>query len=441
MKPLRIQLEELHAYEHEQGLRNAKACAPGDVVENIRALYQDRVYIGAAAPAFHRPGAPLHALPLLAQQTVVLVPPVSRDQLTKVLGGTPPELLFALPKDRVIPVISWPRDYDTPECAYLEPLLRTNPISMPVRGYALVHGMGRDELFARARADHRVTDLATLPVMQERWAAEFPHVRNDENALHERVVAELTNNYVDLSIFGYEGLLEEILEELDPLHRATRLLRTAELLTYPSLIGMDGQAQYRRVRPTDTVAIPEIDPGILTAEYPVIQAILDGIDVNLAPLASNPEQYAIVLQHLYDRGVIAKIASIHQQLVTAIAAAREPADAEANNEALRLINELTLAKGEIADRAKLVPTDAQVKMYVGAGIAMLGPLASAIAALLTEIGFQHLLLLTTISVTAGAAAKEAEGFRNWIRDRIAQSVFEQRWSFDLWQIRDTLSSK
>lgn len=414
------------------------------VVTNIRALYDDRVHLPSDwVPAFHRNGTPLSALPFLARRVVAFISPKKRESVEHDLRTPWPIALELARAGILIPIVAWPRDYSTPETEYLRPLfdgtIKTT-ISMPARGYKMVEVMGANKHFDAARRDVRISELAALPLLRSKWSSQFPVSTASEDLLGERVLVELHNNYVDLCIFGYEDLAHAALDEPDPVNRAAALLQSSELLTYPSLIGLDGRPHYRaRSDGVSAHLFPELLPEHVS--LPIMEAILHGVDLDLAGLLTSPDKYLQAVQRVHEAGVVGEIESLHSRLFDSIDEHTDLDDSSLNATARDLMDSISVAKQELAAVAPTISSNATKSYHklAALGIGGSGLLASVFA---KQFGQAHLeFAVVGASATAVAAAYVKERIpyvREFLVKRAAHRALHKPLAFDLWRIRSRL---
>jgi hypothetical protein len=444
-----LKLDFLLGFEAEESRRASERVSrtvSDGVVTNIRALYDDRIYIpDGCTPAFHRNGTPLYALPFIARRIVAFFSPKKQAAVEHDLRTPWPVALELARAGILFPIVAWPKDYGSEETAYLRPLfdstVRTT-VSMPVRGYKMVDLMGANRFFEQARRDSRLSELATLPQLKEKWATQFPTAAFSDDRLKSRVLTELHNNFVDLCIYGYEEVAMAAIEEPDPTIRAQTLLQSSELLTYPSLIGLDGRAQYRmNTRKANDFLVPEIEPRFVN--LPVVQAILDGIDLNLVDLVQTPSRYIQAVQRVHEAGIVEEIERLHDRLVELIGEASDVEDDRLNAAAKDLTDQLCVAKQEVESVAKTIgDKTAHYHKMAAIGVGTGGALATLFMKQMGQVGLEFAAMGAAAS--AGSAAyvqHKTPRLHDFLRTKVARRTLQKAFAFDLWSIRSRLRPK
>ncbi len=435
-------LDTLHEQEWTSALANSPRCAPNGVVDDIRALYSDKVRIGDHdTVAFHRPLTPLFALPFLASRVVVFIPPLPRKKLEVLLGQTSFDLMVRLIADtRVIPVIGFPADYGASYCSYLTPVLHCPyVVSMPARGYALVHAMKREALFEAGARDPRLASMAGIDVVRNRWATEYPHERATQERLRSRVIQELVNNYIDLCIFGYDALADEILAVESPADRALLLLRLSELLTYPSLIGMDGRAHYCSPSAEDGSfgLRPEIERRVLS--LPVVRLLFEGAGLQIDMLASDPDRYVEVLTQVASTQRLEEIARAYDRLSSQVLDASSLDHEGANEAAHDLLRRIGLINQEVVAAVPSIKKSADVlHTSLGIGAAVLGALSPAVVPYVREIGWEYAVLYGAVVGNLTYRLTRWDGLKRFVERHVARHRLSGAHAFSIWSLRSSL---
>jgi hypothetical protein len=190
---------------------------------------------------FHRGGAPLSALLLLYEQTVVYVPPSSRQSIEYRMGMSWDHILMLIERGSIQPIIGHPLHYAGK--GYFDDLMTFHPPSIWARGDELARRFAHgDEYWALARRIVPIDEMCAQPWIRAKWRRHFPRV-SAEN-LAERIRTEIYTNFVDLCIYGYEPIACDLVALADRGWAARRILELSELLTYPTLMGLGGTANY-----------------------------------------------------------------------------------------------------------------------------------------------------------------------------------------------------
>lgn len=237
-----MNLSTLEAYEDSEReyVRSvgAKAAPNGYVSEG------SRIYSDQGLPkrlGFHRHGAPLNALVFLYESTVVYVPPTTKHRIEMRLGMDWDDFVSLSHSRQVQPVIGHPSHYA--RRPHFDALFEVRPPSVWARGDELAHSFaGARDYWAKAMTDVPAEAMAKVPWLRNKFQRHFPSLRGV--ALEERIAVEIRTNYVDLCIYGFEPLAQELASALDLSWSARRILEISELITYPTLMGMGGMPNY-----------------------------------------------------------------------------------------------------------------------------------------------------------------------------------------------------
>lgn len=227
--------EKERAFARTQG---AKAVTEG-FVSNATAIYSDLNPTDRLG--FYRNGAPLPALLFLYETTVVYIPPADRSTIQRKLGVKWRDLLRLIEKGCIQPIIGHPTHYANR--AHFDELFEYMPPSVWARGDELARKFANaDEYWEMAESLLSLDEMAQVSWIRAKFQRHFPHL--GERELSRRIATEVGTNFVDLCIYGYEPLARDLagLSNLDWSTR--RILETSELLTYPTLIGLGGTANY-----------------------------------------------------------------------------------------------------------------------------------------------------------------------------------------------------
>ncbi|MFJ2158282.1 hypothetical protein [Streptomyces sp. NPDC087856] len=234
--------DELQAYEMRERdfvQANGSQAVDGNTVVDTHPIYSDLDLVPHLG--FHRTGAPLPALLLLYEQTVVYIPPSSKRAIRERLG-LPWENLIEFCRMGVIqPIIGHPVHYaDKP---HFDELFRMRPPSVWARGDELAQRFASGaEYWELARHVLPMDEYCQVPWVLAKWRKHFPRLPGLD--LRHRIEMEICTNFVDLCIFGYESMVRDIARVPDRSWAVRRILELSELLTYPSLMGCGGTANY-----------------------------------------------------------------------------------------------------------------------------------------------------------------------------------------------------
>lgn len=237
-----MKLKELQLYE-ESERETARLYGPAAVSNGFIAdgplIYTDKLV--SSRLAFHRQGAPLKALLLLYEQTVVYIPPADKSELEQRFGISWSDLLKLSERECIIPVIGHPTHYS--DKVHFDSMLKLKPASVWARGDEIAHRFADGaEYWSIAKRIVPYADMSQTDWLQKRFQRHFPSLSSDSRL--DRIQTELLTNFVDLCIHGYEPLATELVTLPDPGYAAKRLLEVSEILTYPSLMGLGGTPNY-----------------------------------------------------------------------------------------------------------------------------------------------------------------------------------------------------
>lgn len=191
------------AYARDQGRHGAG----GGVIETMAPVFADQLL--PERHALQRGGAPLGALVFLYATTIVFLPPASQGTLERRLG-MPLEYVLELQRNGIVrPIIGHPTDYA--ELSHLDPILALDPPSLWARGDEVAHVYGRAaEHWDTAREVLPFDDILRVPWVRAKWSEQRP--RTSQLDLDERIRVEVSTNFVNLCIFGFEPLARSIAE-------------------------------------------------------------------------------------------------------------------------------------------------------------------------------------------------------------------------------------
>jgi hypothetical protein len=277
-----MKTDDLLAYEERERAfvrANGDRAVTNGFVTDTRCIYSDRRLPGSLA--FHRSGAPLAALLLLYEKTVVYIPPTTRDKIEARIGFPWSDLLTLVDRGCIQPIIGHPAHYARKP--FFDDLLSFDPPSVWARGDELARRFANaDEYWAMTPSVLPLPQMCAVKWVRAKFRRHFPSL--SEKSLSERIATELCTNFVDLCIYGYEPLARDIAGLSDHDWSARRILEISELLTYPTLMGLGGTANYGLA---SSAAIDEaISAGQLSTTDvreipPEAQILLDGLSINV----------------------------------------------------------------------------------------------------------------------------------------------------------------
>ncbi|WP_410628185.1 hypothetical protein [Amycolatopsis sp. cmx-8-4] len=244
-------------------------------VSDATKIYADRLVPDRLG--FHRAGAPLSALLLLYEQTVVYVPPTSKEVVQQRLGMKWDQFLALVERGCVQPIIGHPSHYARK--AHINDLFSFKPPSVWARGDELARRFANaDEHWEVAQRVLPLEEMVREAWVHAKYKKHFPHLT--EKNLRERIATEICTNYVDLCIYGYEPIATGLATLPDRAWSVRRLLEASELLTYPTLMGLGGTPNYGISAPvavaeaagSEYLCLPEIRQF-----GPEVQLLLEGL--------------------------------------------------------------------------------------------------------------------------------------------------------------------
>jgi hypothetical protein len=284
-----MHIDDLATYEERERdfvrLNGAKAVADG-FVNDATKIYCDQGM--SSRLAFCRSGAPLAALLLLYEETVVYIPPSTKEAIEARLRLNWEDMLMLVDRGCIRPIIGHPLHYARK--AHFNDLLSFKPPSVWARGDELARRFASgDEYWALAREVVPIEEMSAEPWIQAKWRKHFPNLSS--RSLLGRIQTEIYTNFVDLCIYGYEPIARDLAALPDRAWGARRILELSELLTYPTLMGLGGTANYGLATAS---AVEEAmrheylgNPDIRVLG-PEIDILLEGLAINV-PTDLDPE--------------------------------------------------------------------------------------------------------------------------------------------------------
>jgi hypothetical protein len=232
-------LSELEEREIAETVERSREIALRGYVRDYSDLYPDSDIEGTVAYA--RSLVPLPFLLLLYDNVALFVPPLDQQSLERRWGVSINRVAELARAGIVHPLIGHPVDYAGDEFA---PLLELTPPSVWARGVGLLEAMSLQDTLDEQQCPLPIDAMALLPELRERFG---PYLRDpSDEALTARIKTELLTNYADLWVFGQGELADALAREKEPGMVARRLFAVNEALTYPSLFGFGGTANYDR---------------------------------------------------------------------------------------------------------------------------------------------------------------------------------------------------
>lgn len=279
-----MKLADLERYEETERryvrINGAAAVSDGYVV-NAPVIYADRLL--PSRLAFHRSNAPLAALLLLYEQTVVYLPPAPKEVLEARLGIAWDDFIGLVDARCIQPIIGHPTHYT--RRPYFDEVFAFRPPSVWARGDELARRFANaDEYWEEAPHVLPLDNLCRADWVRARFRKQFPHLSRE--SFLDRVKTEIVTNYVDLCIYGYGPLAKYLANLPDPAWAAKRLLEASELITYPTLMGLGGTANYG-LRSDSAARSAELGEFVLPGLRelgPEAHILVDGLGLNVPEL-------------------------------------------------------------------------------------------------------------------------------------------------------------
>lgn len=181
-----------------------------------------------------RGSVPLKLLLLLYDKIILFMPPANREYFENKYHLSFDDILTLCRKKIIIPLIAHPTDYKD-DC--FRDLFELNPPSVWSRGISLMNVFNMD--FEAIQGRLPLKRIAAFASVRKQWRRHYPLVT--EELLTENIVRELSTLCADLIVFGYDDIIDNLIDLKVPDYQLVNYLKTLnEILTYPYLFGLGG---------------------------------------------------------------------------------------------------------------------------------------------------------------------------------------------------------
>ncbi len=185
---------------------------------------------------------PLKLVLLLYDAVIVFVPPYSRASLQNRFGVSWEEFISLCNNGFIIPIIGKAKEYTA---KHFDDLFKSNspPISLMERGLKLLEIFGMDDVLSRGADLIDIDTLVSNKDIYNSWQKRLGRAATDEN-IRNSLSKDIALQYADLCIFGCKTEAESIIDTGTPLEAYEALKTFNEIRTYPTLFGLNQQANY-----------------------------------------------------------------------------------------------------------------------------------------------------------------------------------------------------